>query len=89
MKRCLLVGAAPSTGQGLTCILETQSFDAHGSADDNVHLRNAAEYSEALVQADKQFDMQVYTNRNHGIFGGNTRHHLLTRVSNFFIENLK
>ena len=61
----------------------------HGSADDNVHLRNAAEYSEALVQADKQFDMQVYTNRNHGIFGGNTRHHLLTRVSNFFIENLK
>ncbi len=61
----------------------------HGSADDNVHLRNAAEYSEALVQADKQFDMQVYTNRNHGIFGGNTPHHLLTRVSNFFIENLE
>ena len=28
MKRCLLVGAAPSTGQGLTYILKTQSFDA-------------------------------------------------------------
>lgn len=61
----------------------------HGTADDNVHLRNNAEYSEALVQADKQFDMQIYTNRNHGISGGNTTKHLLTRVTNFFIENLK
>ena len=61
----------------------------HGTADDNVHLRNAAEYSEALVQADKQFDMHIYTNRNHGIRGGNTTKHLLTRVTEFFIENLK
>ncbi len=61
----------------------------HGTADDNVHLRNAAEYSEALVQADKQFDMHIYTNRNHGIYGGNTTKHLLTRVTEFFIENLK
>ena len=61
----------------------------HGTADDNVHLRNNAEYSEALVQADKQFDMQIYTNRNHGISGGNTTKHLLTRVTNFFIEHLK
>ena len=61
----------------------------HGTADDNVHLRNASEYSEALVQADKQFDMHIYTNRNHSIRGGNTTKHLLTRVTNFFIENLK
>ena len=61
----------------------------HGTADDNVHLRNASEYSEALVQADKQFDMHIYTNRNHGIRGGNTTQHLLTRVTNFFLENLK
>ncbi len=61
----------------------------HGTADDNVHLRNASEYSEALVQADKQFDMHIYTNRNHGIRGGNTTKHLLTRVSKFFIEHLK
>lgn len=61
----------------------------HGSADDNVHFRNAMEYSEALVQAGIQFREQVYTNRNHGIFGGNTRNHLFTLISNFFIEKLK
>ena len=61
----------------------------HGSADDNVHFRNTAEYSEALVQAGKQFQMQVYTNRNHSIYGGNTRLHLYTRVAEFFKDKLK
>lgn len=61
----------------------------HGLADDNVHFQNTAEYSEALVQAGKQFDMQVYTNRNHSIFGGNTRLHLFNRIASFFIQNLK
>lgn len=61
----------------------------HGTADDNVHLRNAFEMSEALVQANKQFDMQIYTNRNHSIFGGNTRFHLVTRMCNFFHQHLK
>lgn len=60
----------------------------HGTADDNVHYQNCAEYSEALVQAGIQFDMQVYTNRNHGIFGGKTREHLMNQVANFFIQNL-
>lgn len=60
----------------------------HGSADDNVHFQNSAEYSEALVQAGIQFDMQVYTNRNHSITGGNTRTHLMHRVAGFFIQNL-
>lgn len=60
----------------------------HGTADDNVHFRNATEMSEALVQADKQFDMQIYTNRNHNIYGGNTRYHLFTRVCNFFDAHL-
>ena len=61
----------------------------HGMADDNVHFRNFAEYTEALVQAGKQFDQQVYTNRNHSIFGGKTRHHLFTRVTKHFEEQLK
>ena len=61
----------------------------HGMADDNVHFRNVAEYAEALVQADKPFMMLPYTNRNHGIYGGNTRNHLFTSISNFFIRELK
>lgn len=61
----------------------------HGTADDNVHYQNCAEYAERLVQLGKQFDMQIYTNRNHGIYGGNTRMHLYTRLTNFFNEHLK
>lgn len=61
----------------------------HGLADDNVHFQNTAEYSEALVQAGKQFQMQVYTNRNHSIYGGNTRLHLLTRITEFFQDKMK
>ena len=60
----------------------------HGSADDNVHYRNFAEYSEALVQHGKQFDMHVYTNRNHFLYGGQTRNHLYRRITRFFLENL-
>ena len=61
----------------------------HGSADDNVHFQNCAEYAEHLVQLGKQFDMQLYTNRNHSIFGGNTRMHLYTRLTDFFNTHLK
>ena len=61
----------------------------HGMADDNVHYQNCAEYAEHLVQLGKQFDMQVYTNRNHSIFGGNTRLHLYTRLTDFFNAHLK
>lgn len=60
----------------------------HGMADDNVHFQNCTEYAEHLVQLGKQFDMQIYTNRNHGIYGGNTRNHLYTRLTNFFLNNL-
>lgn len=60
----------------------------HGSADDNVHLQNTMEFAERLVQADKQFEMQIYNNRNHGIYGGNTTHHLYTRMTNFLLNNL-
>ncbi len=60
----------------------------HGSADDNVHYQNCAEYAERLVQLGKQFDMHVYTNRNHSIYGGHTRLHLYTKLTEFFERNL-
>ncbi|WP_040558070.1 S9 family peptidase [Hallella multisaccharivorax] len=61
----------------------------HGSADDNVHPQNTFEYTEALVQADKDFKENIYTNRNHSIFGGNTRNHLLRQITQWFEEHLK
>jgi dipeptidyl-peptidase-4 len=60
----------------------------HGLADDNVHFRNTAEYTEALVQADKDFHMNIYTNRNHSIYGGNTRYHLFRQAIQHFNSHL-
>jgi dipeptidyl-peptidase-4 len=59
-----------------------------GLADDNVHPQNTFEFTERLVQADKQFEMQTYTNRNHSIYGGNTRLHLYKRMVDFLSKNL-
>lgn len=61
----------------------------HGSADDNVHYRNVAEYTEALVHADKDFRQLTYTNRNHSIYGGNTRNHLFRQLVNHFKDSMK
>ena len=61
----------------------------HGMADDNVHFRNTAEYTEALVQADKDFCELAYTNRNHSIYGGNTRNHLFRQITQWFKQYLQ
>lgn len=61
----------------------------HGTADDNVHPQNSFEYAEALVQADKDFKENFYTNRNHSIFGANTRNHLLRQIAEWFETHLK
>jgi dipeptidyl-peptidase 4 len=60
----------------------------HGSADDNVHYQNTMEMTNALVNANKQFDLFIYPNKNHGIYGGYTRLHLFTKMTNFIKENL-
>ncbi|RIV44212.1 S9 family peptidase [Flagellimonas pelagia] len=60
----------------------------HGSGDDNVHVQNTMRMIEALVQANKQFDWAIYPDKNHGIYGGNTRLHLFTKLTNFVKENL-
>lgn len=60
----------------------------HGLADDNVHYQNVAEFAECLVQENIPFDMQIYTNRNHSIYGGKTRLHLMSRIERFLDDNL-
>ncbi len=69
-------------------LLKGHLLIVHGSADDNVHWQNTAEFTEALVQADKQFDQFIYTNRNHSIYGGNTRYHLYTMMLNYWKAHL-
>ncbi len=60
----------------------------HGSADDNVHVQNSMRLIEALVQANKQFDWRIYPDKNHGIYGGNTRLHLYTLMTDYIKNNL-
>jgi dipeptidyl-peptidase-4 len=61
----------------------------HGMGDDNVHFQHTAEMANALVAANKQFDTYFYPNRNHGIYGGYTRLHLFTKMTQFLDEKLK
>ena len=60
----------------------------HGSGDDNVHVQNSMQMMEAMIQANKQFDSQIYPDKNHGIYGGKTRVQLFTKMTNFIKENL-
>ena len=60
----------------------------HGSSDDNVHVQNSMQMMEALIQANKQFDSQIYPDKNHGIYGGATRIQLYNKMTNFIRENL-
>jgi dipeptidyl-peptidase-4 len=60
----------------------------HGSGDDNVHYQNTMEFINALVKNNKQFDLMVYPNRNHGIYGGGARLHLFTLMTEFIEKKL-
>ncbi|MDD2437143.1 MAG: S9 family peptidase [Massilibacteroides sp.] len=81
-------GYAATSPIKLATKLQGKLLLIHGTADDNVHFQQTMDYAEALVQAGKQFDMQIYKDRNHSIHGGNTRYHLYTKMSNFLLDNL-
>ena len=68
--------------------LEGKFLIIHGSGDDNVHVQNTMRMIEELIQADKQFEWMIYPDKNHGIFGGNTRKHLYTKMTKFILDNL-
>tara|TARA_R110001592_G_scaffold363221_3_gene681713 strand:+ start:99891 stop:102065 length:2175 start_codon:yes stop_codon:yes gene_type:complete len=61
----------------------------HGDADDNVHVQNTMEMVDALVKENKDFELFIYPNKNHGIYGGKTRLHLFNKINKFLENNLK
>ncbi|MDP4587507.1 MAG: S9 family peptidase, partial [Flavobacteriales bacterium] len=69
-------------------LLKGKFLLVHGSADDNVHYQNSMEMVDAMVKANKKFDLFIYPNKNHGIYGGNTRLHLFNMMLDFVEENL-
>lgn len=68
--------------------LEGNYLLIHGMADDNVHYQNTAEMTNALIKANKQFTQFSYPNKNHGIYGGNTRLHLYQMMTDYLLKNL-
>ena len=60
----------------------------HGTADDNVHFQNSVELVDGLINNGIQFETMYYPNKNHSIYGGNTRFHLYSLMTNFILENL-
>ena len=68
--------------------LQGKYFLIHGAADDNVHYQNSMEMISALVKVNKQFDLFIYPNKNHGIYGGNTRNHLFNMIHDYILDEL-
>lgn len=60
----------------------------HGSADDNVHYQNTAQFAQRLISAGKPFEMMVYPDRNHGIYGGGATMHLYNHMFSFIERTL-
>ncbi|GAB3299515.1 S9 family peptidase [Hymenobacter tenuis] len=60
----------------------------HGTGDDNVHFQNAVAFTDAMIKANKDYQTLYYPNRNHGIYGGNTRLHLYRQMTDFVLKNL-
>ncbi len=71
-----------------TDMLKGKLLLVHGSADDNVHVENSIAMADALIESKKQFEMMIYPNRDHGIYGGNTRIHLFRTMTDFLKNNL-
>ncbi len=69
-------------------LLEGNYLLVHGTGDDNVHVQNAMDLVTALEKADKQFEFRLYPNKNHSIYGGNTRLNLYRLMTDFLERKL-
>ncbi|HBN03182.1 MAG TPA: S9 family peptidase, partial [Bacteroidetes bacterium] len=60
----------------------------HGTGDDNVHFENSVMMVNEMIKNNIPFDSEYYPNKNHSIYGGKTRLHLYTKMTDFVIKNL-
>jgi dipeptidyl-peptidase-4 len=61
----------------------------HGTGDDNVHYQGTEALINALIAANKQFEMLAYPNRSHGIYEGpGTQRHLFGLFTRYINEKL-
>ncbi len=67
-------------------LLEGDLLLIHGTGDDNVKFAFTLQFADALIKANKQFDMMVYPNEHHGIEGA--RLHVYTKIADYFEEKL-
>ena len=51
-----------------------------GTSDDNVHLQNSIQFIDAMIGAERAFDLQLYPGKTHGIGGPQARMHLFNRM---------
>ena len=61
----------------------------HGTSDDNVHFQNSVQMIDALIKADKPFQLMIYPNKTHGIAGKAARTHLFQKIEQHFEQELK
>ena len=78
-----------------TAMIKGNYLLCHGSGDDNVHYQNAMELIKSMIANGVQFDLMIYPNKNHGIYGGyeeygdgECRMHLFTKIDNFLFRHL-
>jgi dipeptidyl-peptidase-4 len=60
----------------------------HGTGDDNVHMENSIQFIQALIEAQKPYDLQLYPRKTHSIQGPDVRTHLYNRILAQFEEYL-
>ena len=78
-----------------TAMIKGNYLLCHGSGDDNVHYQNAMELIKSMIANNVQFDLMIYPNKNHGIYGGYPEYgegectmHLFTKISSFLLKHL-
>ncbi|HLZ90651.1 MAG TPA: S9 family peptidase [Candidatus Acidoferrum sp.] len=61
---------------------------AHGTGDDNVHYANTLSLINELIEMGKYVEVMAFPGRGHGVSDPAARKVLMTRVTQFFLDNL-